>query len=68
MTYHPPAPSIDLDHYTCCQDGRLSLCGYDVSLCCWDDSDDLCVVCEELVTYVNCPFTGRRCPSGGDAG
>lgn len=68
----PKASDSDLDHWCCCYDHRVSLCGFDVSdLPETDFAQASCVVCEDVADQTPdsvCPISGGPCPCSLDSG
>lgn len=57
-------PDNRLNHWTCCVNADVALCGTDVTEDVWEDFDEAsCVVCDDLVDDAHCPLTRRRCPT-----
>ena len=53
---------IDENHYTCCMDVHIALCGFDLSVSTYDPNCVVgCVVCVDLDNTEYCP-RGWRCP------
>lgn len=62
-----PTYAGDLDHWCCCTDEDVSLCGFDLSESPFGKFDMAsCTVCEEIAEETDCcPFSGRVCSVNG---
>lgn len=58
-----PTPTDELDHFTCCVDTNVSLCGFDLTTTPFADFDTAtCIVCDDLETGDTCPIYRTPCP------